>query len=605
MPSRITFINNTYDTGKQLMQRLPAIIILILALTSCGGGGGGASTSPTQGMTIGMKQLQFIWNAVDGADHYRILENPDGASGFSVISGADNISGSSYNVDIPVHLTDWAAAQYMVEACNTDESQCSSILDDALTAADAIVSTGYFKASNTGAGDYFGSSVALSGDGNTLAVGAYWEDSSSTGINSIPNELATDAGAVYLFRKTQGGWSQQAYIKASNAGEQDLFGWSVALSDDGNRLAVGAVHEASGSTGVNSTPDESAPQSGAVYVFDYNGSNWSESAYVKASNTGADDLFGYSVSLSDDGSVLAVGASLEDGSATMVNGTDDDLSNDAGAAYVFTLNNGSWSQQAYLKPTGAGAGDRFGYALALSADGLRLAVSAPYEDGSAAGINPTVDDLAANAGAVYVFSNGSNWQQTDYIKAANSGAEDLFGYSIALSDDGNRLVAGAIYEYGSTSGINTIPDDNLQNAGAVYVFRDKNGWAQQAYIKSPDSDLQDQFGRSIAISGDGSLLTVGTYYEDSSTTGINSSADDAASNSGAAYVYRYTTSWENVSYVKAPNTEAGDYFARSVSVSDNGSTLAISAILEDGASSGIGGDIADNLSNESGAVYLY
>ena len=123
------------------------------------------------------------------------------------------------------------------------------------------------KALNTGANDQFGYSVALSGDGNTLAVGAPGEDSSTTGINSGPDELASSAGAGYVFTRSAGTWSQQAYAKASNTGATDQFGTSVALSSDGNTLAVGTFLEDSSTTGVDSTPDELAANAGAVYLY--------------------------------------------------------------------------------------------------------------------------------------------------------------------------------------------------------------------------------------------------------------------------------------------------------------------------------------------------
>ena len=140
----------------------------------------------------------------------------------------------------------------------------------------------YIKASNTGPDDEFGYSVALSGD--TLAVGALQEDSSSTGVGSLPNEGAVGSGAVYVFTRSGSTWTEQAYIKASNTGEGDQFGWSVALS--GDTLAVGAPCEDSSSTGVGSLPNEGASDSGAVYVFTRSGSTWTEQAYIKASNTG-------------------------------------------------------------------------------------------------------------------------------------------------------------------------------------------------------------------------------------------------------------------------------------------------------------------------------
>jgi O-antigen ligase len=123
------------------------------------------------------------------------------------------------------------------------------------------------KAANTGAFDFFGYAVSLSADGNTLAVGAYGEASSTTGINSTPNESASYAGAVYVFTRSGSTWAQQAYVKASNTGGYDYFGTSVSLSADGNTLAVGAYREDSSTTGINSTPNELASQSGAVYLY--------------------------------------------------------------------------------------------------------------------------------------------------------------------------------------------------------------------------------------------------------------------------------------------------------------------------------------------------
>src|SRR5690606_1166679 len=124
---------------------------------------------------------------------------------------------------------------------------------------------------------------------------------------------ASYSGAVYVFKRTDGVWAQEAYLKASNTGASDFFGYSVSLS--GDTLAVGAHHEASAATGVDSDQaDNSASSSGAVYVFKRTGVVWEQEAYLKASNTGADDNFGSSVSLSGD--ALAVGAFGEDSAAT-------------------------------------------------------------------------------------------------------------------------------------------------------------------------------------------------------------------------------------------------------------------------------------------------
>src|SRR5207249_4476945 len=157
--------------------------------------------------------------------------------------------------------------------------------------------------------------------------------------------LAFDAGAVYVFTRSAGSWSQQAYVKASNTGAGDAFGFSVALSGDGNTLAVGAESEASSTTGIGSTPDRLSIAAGAAYVFTRSAGSWSQQAYVKASNTGVGDQFGFSVALSGDGSTLAVGAFHEKSDTTGIGSTPNELALAAGAVYVFTRSAGSWSQQ--------------------------------------------------------------------------------------------------------------------------------------------------------------------------------------------------------------------------------------------------------------------
>ena len=137
----------------------------------------------------------------------------------------------------------------------------------------------YLKASNSEAADHFacggslpghiGNALAVSGDGNTVAVGAPHESSAARGINGNQDDNSFyNSGAVYVYVRRGDAWTQQAYLKASNPGRSDLFGLSLALSRDGNTLAVAAPWEASAATGVNGNQnDDSIPQAGAVYVF--------------------------------------------------------------------------------------------------------------------------------------------------------------------------------------------------------------------------------------------------------------------------------------------------------------------------------------------------
>jgi hypothetical protein len=485
---------------------------------------------------------------------------------------------------------------------------------------------GYIKASNPGDGDQFGFALAISGDGNTLAVGAPMENSAARSINgSQADDSADDAGAVYVYTRRENAWSQQAYIKALNAETLDQFGFAVALSADGNTLAVSAYFEDSGATGINgNASDNSVRESGAVYVFARTGSTWSQQAYVKASNTGEKDdgdTFGYAIALSDDGNSLAVGAPSEDSRASQINGDQaDNSANGAGAAYVFTRSGTSWAQQAYIKsgnPAGADPGDLFGYAVGLSADGNTLAVGAFDEGGSSNKINGPEDNKLGGTGAVYVFTRkGTAWSREAYLKASTQDRADSLGNWIAISDDGNTVAAGALDEDSMTTGVNAVqsghsgrvgaPDD--MSSGAAYVFaRTGNTWTQQASFKASNTGKEDWFGMRLALSGDGNTLAVAAPNEDSAARGINGKQDDeSAGEAGAVYVFtRSGSTWTYRGYFKGSNTEEFDEFGSSVGLNRDGKVMAVGARFEDSAARGFSGNEADNSISDSGAVYVF
>jgi hypothetical protein len=405
----------------------------------------------------------------------------------------------------------------------------------------------YLKASNAGAGDRFGVSVALSGD--TLAVGASHEDSAASGINGNQvDDSATDSGAVYVFtRGGSGSWSQQAYIKASNTGSRDLFGASVALERGvpaegssapfGYTLAVGAVGEQSNAIGIDGDQsDNSAPDAGAVYVYRNDGDGvWRQQAYIKASNTDAGDLFGGGLATFD--RMLAVGAYLEDSSATGVDG--DQSSNDApdsGAVYLFTRDDAAaWSQQAYIKASNAEADDHFGRSLSLYH--VILAVGAALEDGGGVGVHADdTDNSAIDAGAAYIFERTtSTWSQRAYIKASNTDAGDAFGTSVALH--GSALAIGASAESSSASAIDGDQhDDTVDLAGAVYVFHGGWDWTQSAYVKASNTHSLAAFGSDVALDRD--TLAVSSDLERGAGSGVNGGQGIGANESGAVYVFR-------------------------------------------------------------------
>ena len=427
-------------------------------------------------------------------------------------SNATGINGNQADTSAPV-----AGAVYVFTRSGTTWSQQA-----------------YIKASNTRANAQFGTSVALSGD--TLAVGSQAESSNATGINGNQADTSAPvAGAAYVFTRSGTAWSQQAYVKASNAQTNALFGSSVALS--GDTLAVGSAGEPSNATGINgSQANTSTTDAGAVYVFTRSGTTWSQQAYVKASNTRANANFGRSVALLGD--TLAVGAQGESSNATGLNGNQADTSTPAaGAAYVFTRSGTEWLQQAYVKASNTRASARFGESVALSGD--TLAVGAFGESSNATGIDgDQADTSASNAGAVYVFTrSGTTWSQQAYVKASNTRANANFGRSVALL--GDTLAVGAQGESSNSTGINgNQADTSASQAGAVYVFtRSGTTWSQQAYVKASNNRASAGFGFSVALSGD--TLAVGSPYESSNATGINGNqADTSAPVAGAVYVLR-------------------------------------------------------------------
>ena len=377
----------------------------------------------------------------------------------------------------------------------------------------------YIKSSNSD-GDSFGSSVAL--DGDTLVVGAIYEDSDATGVNGNQfNDNAFASGAAYVFTRTDDTWTQQAYLKASNTESSDLFGNEVAV--DGDTIVIGAKNESSNAVGING--DESnndAELSGAVYVFTRTAAVWSQQAYIKASNTDARDGFGDSFSIS--GNTLAVGAWGEDSGAVGIGGEDSDNGvSSSGAVYIFTRDSSIWTQQEYIK-----ASDFSGlFGLSVALEGNTLAVGAANESMTGGTLS----------GAAYVFTRENNiWSQQAFLKASNKDFEDQFGYSVALF--GDSLVVGARFEDSDAVGING--DDTNKNAprsGAAYVFsRSNNIWSQQVYVKASNTDALDSFGGNVTMHGN--TIVIGSYLESSSADGVNGDqGDNSATASGAVYVF--------------------------------------------------------------------
>lgn len=436
------------------------------------------------------------------------------------------------------------------------------------------------KANNISIQDQFGFSVAMSSDGKTLIVGAPFEDSDLSGDNNnIDN-----SGAVYIYRLNGDTWSEGVRIKANNPGADDNFGNAVSISDDGKRIAVAAFLEDSDNSGNDNDLMES---SGAVYVYDFDGSDWNFISRLKANDADENDQFGFSIALSGDGKVLAVGSPFE-GSNTGVN---NNLK--SGAAYLYTYTN-SWDTGVRIKSQNPDAGEEFGSSVSLSKKGAVLVVGIPFQNSDGSTTN---NNLALQSGSAMVYRfNGNNWMFETQLKANNIGAYDFFGYRSVVSGDGKTIVIGADGEDSDASG-----DDNnsLNNSGALYVYRyTGSNWVFQKRLKANNAGSADRLGRAISVSTNGNTILVGAAFEDSDISGSDNNNFGA---SGASYVYRFGESnWNTGKRLKANNAGNNDRFGYAVSLNGEGNIAVVGAFLEASNAPNVDNNAAIN----SGAVYI-
>ncbi|MCF6317675.1 MAG: FG-GAP repeat protein [Proteobacteria bacterium] len=457
------------------------------------------------------------------------------------------------NSEPPNGLSNDEWQKIQTQIANKSLSQASTTLDQV-----------YLKASNVDAniavgdgGDRFGASVAI--DGDTLVVGAITEDGDDGGAEN-------NSGAAYVFVQSNGIWTEQAYLKAPVPSSGSQFGYSVSIS--GDTIAIGSHL-------LNSIVNNN---SGAVYIFTRTLNVWSYQTTIEASNPDSNDNFGYSVSL--DNGTLVVGAYREDGN-------DNTISNEYGAAYVYTGAGNSWSEQTILRAGNFSVGDNFGTSVAIS--GETAVVGAPNEDG--------IDDGSQDdSGAVYVFTRTAGvWTQQSYLKASNVGAFDNFGVSVDISAD--VIVAGSFLEDGA--------GDSLPSTGAAYVFVYSGmTWNELSILRADNAGIADLFGTSVSI--DGNSIVVSAKFEDGD--GINGLDNNNEPNSGGAYLFIRSGLTITQTYLKASNAELRDEFGISIAVS--GKNIVVGAQSEDSA---FIGDPDDNtfVSNAvpfisgAGAVYAF
>jgi len=514
---------------------------------------------------LSTKIFRFTWNDVDDATFYRLLENPDGISGFK--QWGKDIPQGQQSIERTVPLFARLNAQYILQSCNSIGCRDASTLE---VDATLLAAAGFFNG-KAGGGDNFGVSVSLSANGRVMAVGAEQESSNGPSSGKV-----NQRGEVYLYasRGTAGHWEQEALLKPEDLEIPAYFGRSVSLSGDGNTLAVGAP------SGSNYAMIDNTVGKGAVYVYcracnrDGGNPKWSRAARLTATNAGDADGFGGAVSLNHAGNTLAVGARWEDSATAAANSTQ---GRDTGAVYTFNRVDNEWNHGAFLKPSVITTEAFFGTSLSLSADGKTLAVGASQEE--------TEEGVYAGAAYVFTFDIGK-WTEIARLKASNRSRFDHFGGAVSLSGDGKTLAVGAERAGGVDD------NDRYNHRGALYIFSlGTNGWLEQANINTIMGEAiptQFYFGRAVSLSDNGNSLAVG-----------------AADGSGSVYTFtRDGVEWHERPALKANITldsislsHVGKGFGGAVSLSGDGNTLAVG--VKDADNDG------DVVSINSGAVFLY
>jgi hypothetical protein len=311
------------------------------------------------------------------------------------------------------------------------------------------------------ADDRYGYSVDVSADGSVIVIGAYQDDDNGDA-----------SGSVYVCYGAF--WATVVKLTASDGVAGDNFGYSVAISGDGNTVVVGA-----------SGDDDNGTSSGSVYV--YNGTNWGTETKLTTSDGAAGDLLGRCVAVSSNGSIVVSGASY-----------DDDNGTSSGSVYAFS--GSSWGTQTKLTASDGAASDQLGCSVAISADGSTIVAGAYYDD-----------DNGSSSGSAYAFS-GSSWGTQTKLTASDGAASDYFGRSASVSSNGSTICIGADRDndYGTYS-------------GSAYVYSGSS-WSTETKVTPYDGAGADYFGFSVAISSDGSTLAVGAYGD-----------DDLGATAGSAY----------------------------------------------------------------------
>jgi hypothetical protein len=337
--------------------------------------------------------------------------------------------------------------------------------------------------------DRFGHAVAAAGD--WLFVGTPFDD-----------DAGNQAGCIHVFERQGLTWSLHSTLRGSDTDAGDWFG--NALAARGDALIVGARH-------ADGPPD----QCGGAYIFRLEDDQWVQEAHLRASDGASGDEFGIRVGI--DGDQAVIGASMRHG-----------IGPGSGGAYIFSREDGQWTQGSLLLPSNPEAGDHFGESVAI--DSGRILIGSPRGNGD-----------VPDSGVAYLFeAAGGDWAEHRRFYSPTPKENDQFGNSVSLA--GDQASIGA-----------RLDDFSGTNAGRVFIFRADGGeWALEAAIAPPDASAGDEFG--IAIASAPGVIIAGSFL-------------DSVGDNGSAYQFRLDAGqWVMETKFKASDAAPGDQFGGSVAI---------------------------------------
>ncbi|MEI6047008.1 MAG: Ig-like domain repeat protein, partial [Chloroflexota bacterium] len=403
-------------------------------------------------------------------------------------------------------------------------------------------------ASDGASNDYFGGAVSLSGNGQTALIGSYGKI--FTDSNNISH---TNQGAAYVFTQTtNGSWSQQKILTATDGTGGDYFGNAVSLNYSGTIALIGAFGKAVTDTNTNLT----RTNQGAAYIFTGGGNSWSQQISLTASDGITKDWFGVAVSLNYTGTIALIGAY-----GKTITDSNSVPHTYQGAAYVFVGEGNSWSQQITLTENDGTTNDYFGFAVSLDMTGTTALIGA-------AGKTITDTTIPHTQGAAYLYSltltPTNNISSPVVTLTAPNGADgDLFGRSVSLSQDGQTALIGAPSKAVTTT-----------NQGAAYIFTPTNGiWLPSPAFTLTARDVvtnTDRFGWAVSLNSNGTIALVGAYGKQIGVGLQPGKQVGVAPQQGGAYYIFVPTSINGWSLLTATTGAAYDLFGYAVSLSGDG-----------------------------------